>query len=218
MFVSQDVSFLAVVVTIVRLSTTSVSWTAPRPCRIAAARIDREEPAFMRSPVGEGSPKPWWPLRLWERAGRFSRSRLVLAVWMLALPGCMTAGHLPAKGLGQSVPNAAPTNQRTTPPGFLENPIVRGQDPGAGQDGGPQDAGSAALAAPAGAAPPLPQPNPPAATPSASDLVSAPSGLALDPWPIRLGRALLQRAQAAHWPTRPPEDPWRLLPAHRSAA
>src|SRR5271157_3852080 len=188
LFVSQDVSILAVVVTIKRLSITSVSWTAPRPYRIAAVRIDREEHAFMRCPVGNGSPKSWWTLHLWERAGRFSRSRLVLGVLMLALPGCMTTGHQSAKGLDPSVRSAPPrgvlndppTNPRATPPGFLENPIVRGQDPGADQDGGPQDAGSAAVVAPAGSAPPLPQPNPPAPAPPASDLVSAPPGFALD--------------------------------------
>ena len=105
----------------------------------------------MQSPVGNGSPKSWWTLQLWERAGRSSRSRLVLAVLMLALPGCMTTGHQSTKGLDPSVRSAPPrgalndppTNQKATPPGFLENPVVRGQDPGADQDGGPQDAGSA---------------------------------------------------------------------------
>ena len=136
-----------------------------------------------------GSPKSWWTLQLSERAGRSSRSRLVLGVLMLALPGCMTTGHQSAKSLDPSVRSAPPrgalydppTNQRATPPGLLENPVVRGQDPGADQEGGPRDAGSAAVVAPAGSAPPLPQPNPPAPAPPVSDLVSAPSGFALDP-------------------------------------
>src|SRR5271157_488476 len=140
---SQDVSILAVVVTIERVSIISVSWTALRPYRIAAVRIDREEHAFMRSPVGNGSPKSWWTLQLRERAGRFSRSGLVLGVLMLALAGCMTTGHQSAKGLDPSVLNAPSANQRATPTGSLENPIVRGQDPEADQEGGAQGAGSA---------------------------------------------------------------------------
>jgi Putative MetA-pathway of phenol degradation len=143
----------------------------------------------MRSPVGNGSPKSWWTLQLRERAGHSSRSGLVLGVLMLALPGCMTTGHQSAKSLDSSVRSAPPrgalndrpTNQRATPPGLLENPVVRGQDPGADQEGGPQDAGSAAVVAPAGSAPPLPQPNPPAPVPPADNLASAPPDFALDP-------------------------------------
>ena len=143
----------------------------------------------MRSPVGNGSPKSWWTLQLRERAGHSSRSGLVLGVLMLALPGCMTTGHQSAKSLDSSVRSAPPrgalndrpTNQRATPPGLLENPVVRGQDPGADQDGGPQNAGSAVVVAPAGSAPPLPQPNPPAPVPPADNLASAPPDFALDP-------------------------------------
>ncbi len=77
--------------------------------------------------------------------------------------------------------NDPPTNQKATPPGFLENPVVRGQDPGADQEGGSQDAGSAAVVAPAGSTPPLPQPNPAAPAPLADNLASAPPDFALDP-------------------------------------
>ena len=151
----------------------------------------------MRSPVGNGSPKSWWTLQLWERAGRSSRFCLVLGVLMLALPGCMTTGHQSAKSLDSSVRSAPPrgalndrpTNQRATPPGLLENPVVRGQDPGADQEGGPQDAGSAAVVAPAGSAPPLPQPNPPAPVPPADNLASAPPDFALDPVANPVGAA-----------------------------
>ena len=173
----------------------------------------------MRSAVGNGSPKSWWTLQLSERAGRFSRSRLVLGVLMLALPGCMTTGHQSAKSLDPSVRSAPPrgalydppTNQRATPPGPLENPVVRGQDPGADQEGGPRDAGSAAVVAPAGSAPPFPQPNPPAPAPPVSDMVSAPSGFALDPVanpagasprPASPGSTLASAAAG-----RPPENP-----------
>ena len=159
------------------------------PISNCGAGIGREEQAFMRSPVGNGSPKSWWTLQLWERAGRSSRSRLVLGVLTLAPPGCMTTGHQSAKSLDPSVRSAPPrgaqndppTNQKPTLPGFLENPVVRGQDPGADQEGGSQDAGSAAVVAPEGSAPPLPQPNPPAPAPLVSDLASAPPGFALDP-------------------------------------
>ena len=151
----------------------------------------------MRSPVGNGSPKSWWILQLWERAGRSSRSGLVLGVLMLALPGCMTTGHQSAKSLDSSVRSAPPrgalndppTNQKPTLPGLLENPVVRGQDPGADQEGGPQDAGSAAVVAPAGSAPPLPQPNPPAPVPPADNLASAPPDFALDPVANPVGAA-----------------------------
>ena len=114
--VPQDVSILAVVVTIEGLSITSVSRTALCPYRIAAAGIDREEHAFMRSPVGNGSPKSWWTLQLWERAGRFSRFCLVLGVLMLALPGCMTTGHQSAKSLDSSVRSAPPRGALNDPP------------------------------------------------------------------------------------------------------
>src|SRR5208337_2972912 len=167
------------------------------PFRIASDGIDREEHAFMRSPVGNGSPKSWWILQLWERAGRTSRFCLVLGVLMLALPGCMTTGHQSAKSLDSSVRSAPPrgalndppTNQKPTLPGLLANSVVRGQDPGADQEGGPQDAGSAAVVAPAGSAPPLPQPNPPAPVPPADNLASAPPDFALDPVANPVGAA-----------------------------
>ena len=114
-FSYQDVSTLAVVVTIERLSIISVSWTALCPYRIAGAGIDREGHAFMRSSSEDGSPKPWWTLKLWERAGRFSRSRLVLGVMMLALPGCMTTGHQSTKGLDPSVRSAPPRGALNDP-------------------------------------------------------------------------------------------------------
>src|SRR5271166_3783909 len=39
------------------------------PISNCGAGIDGEEHAFMRSLVGNGSPKSWWTLQLWERAG-----------------------------------------------------------------------------------------------------------------------------------------------------
>src|SRR5271166_6801764 len=109
----------------------------------------------------------------------------------------MTTGYRSTKGLDPSVRSAPPrgalndppTNQKATPPGFLENPVVRGQDPGADQDGGPQNAGSAVVVAPAGSAPPLPQPNPPAPVPPADNLASAPFDFALDPVANPVGAA-----------------------------
>jgi len=195
------------------------------PISNCGAGIDREEHAFMRSPVGNGPPKSWWTLQLSERAGRSSRSRLVLGVLMLALPGCMTTGHPSAKSLDPSVRSAPPrgalndppTNQEPTLPGFLGNPVVRGQDPGADQEGGPQTRGQQPWLHQRGwrrrFRSRIPQRPPHLSATWLPPLPVSP----WTPWPIRQAQPLL-RVQAAHWPAPPPDDPWRILPTHKSAA
>ena len=117
---------------------------------------------------GAGAPKSRWPLRLPGEAMRLFSKALMIAVLVLAVPGCSTVAPLKVHGSDRTARSEAVRRGRDAPPkeqgpelaGSREEPVIRGQNPGAGEEGGLQDAGSVSGVSPALSAPALPQPNP----------------------------------------------------------